>query len=152
MVAAAVTGAVERRARVGFHGWMDDQHPDQHDPATPCTRVGGDELAPADPTPGMARQVALHTETMWSGTVDTEAGTTSGWHHHGDHDTTLYIVSGRMRLESGPGGRDVGDFLRVPAGAVHRESNPGEATSRAVIVRCGSGTPTVNVDGPAPGR
>ena len=136
---------------------MDDTHADRLDPATPCTRVGGDELTPADPTPGMARQVALHTETMWSGTVDTEAGTTSGWHHHGDHDTTLYIVSGRMRLESGPGGRDVveagpGDFIRVPAGAVHRESNPGDATSRAVVVRCGTGTPTVNVDGPAPGR
>ena len=61
-----------------------------------------------------------------------------------------------MRLESGPGGEVVveagpGDFLRVPAGAVHRESNPGDGTSRAVIVRCGSGTPTVNVDGPAPG-
>ncbi|QZY30645.1 cupin domain-containing protein [Nocardioides coralli] len=60
-----------------------------------------------------------------------------------------------MRLESGPGGGDVveagpGDFLRVPAGAVHRESNPGDAPSRAVIVRCGTGEPTVNVDGPAP--
>ena len=60
-----------------------------------------------------------------------------------------------MRLESGPGGEVVveagpGDFLRVPAGAVHRESNPGDGASRAVIVRCGSGTPTVNVDGPAP--
>ena len=126
-----------------------------HDAAQPCTRVAADELTPADPTPGMSRQVALHTETMWSGAVDTEAGAVSGWHHHGDHDTTLYVVSGTMRLESGPAGGHVvdagpGDFLRVPAGAVHRESNPGGATSRAVIVRCGSGTPTVNVDGPAP--
>ncbi|MDN5777220.1 MAG: cupin domain-containing protein, partial [Humibacillus sp.] len=113
-----------------------------------------DELAASDPTPGMTRQVALQTDTMWSGTVDTVGGSTSGWHHHGDHDTTLYIVSGRMRLESGPNGEHVveagpGDFLRVPAGAVHRESNPTEEASRAVIVRCGSGTPTVNVDGPA---
>jgi uncharacterized RmlC-like cupin family protein len=123
--------------------------------AEPCSHVAGDALSPADPTPGMSRQVALHTESMWSGTVDTVAGAVSGWHHHGDHDTTLYVVSGRMRLESGPGGEVVveagpGDFLRVPAGAVHRESNPGDGTSRAVIVRCGSGTPTVNVDGPAP--
>ena len=35
---------------------------------------------------------------MWSGTVDTEAGAVSGWHHHGDHDTTLYIGAGLMRL------------------------------------------------------
>jgi uncharacterized RmlC-like cupin family protein len=123
--------------------------------ALPCARVGADELDPADPTPGMSRAVALQTEGMWSGTVDTEAGAVSGWHHHGDHETTLYIVSGRMRLESGPDGGHVveagpGDFLHVPAGAVHRESNPGDARSRAVIVRCGSGTPTVNVEGPAP--
>ena len=113
--------------------------------ATPCTRVAADELDPADPTPGMSREVALHTPGMWSGTVDTEPGAVSGWHHHGEHETTLYIVAGRMRLESGPD-----DFLHVPAGAVHRESNPSGERSRAVVVRCGSGTPTVNVDGPAP--
>lgn len=127
----------------------------EHDPAVPCDRVGAGELRPGDPTPGMTRQVALHTEGMWSGTVDTEAGATSGWHHHGDHDTTIYVVSGRMRLESGPGGQAVieagpGDFVRVPAGAVHRESNPGDDISHAVIVRCGHGTPTINVEGPAP--
>jgi len=60
-----------------------------------------------------------------------------------------------MRIESGPGGQSVveagpGDFLRVPAGAIHRESNPGRETSHAVIVRCGQGTPTTDVEGPAP--
>ncbi len=124
--------------------------------ARPCTRVAADALDPADPTPGMHREVALHTEGMWSGTVDTAPGTVSGWHHHGTHETTLYVVTGRMRMESGPDGAHVaeagaGDFLYVPAGAVHRESNPGDEESRAVIVRCGSGTPTVNVDGPAGG-
>lgn len=116
--------------------------------------MAANELEPADPTPGMTREVALRTEGMWAGTVDTEAGALSGWHHHGTHDTTLYVVSGTMRLESGRGGGHVveagpGDFLHVPAGAVHRESNPGAESSRAVIVRCGSGVPTVNVDGPA---
>ncbi len=127
-----------------------------HDPAQPCIRIGGDSLTPGDPTPGMTRHVALHSETMWSGAVDTEAGAVSGWHHHGDHDTTIYIVSGSMRLESGPNGEHAvlagpGDFLHVPAGAIHRESNPGDAASRVVVVRCGSGTPTINVDGPASG-
>jgi hypothetical protein len=37
----------------------------------------------------------------------------------------------------------------VPAGAVHRESNPEDETSHLVVVRCGEGEPTVNVDGPA---
>ena len=102
----------------------------------------------------MTRQVATHAEGMWSGTVDTEPHAVSGWHHHGDYETTLYVVSGRLRLESGPDGAHVveagpGDFLRVPAGAVHRESNPSDEPARAVIVRCGTGDPTYNTDGPA---
>ena len=124
------------------------------DPARPCELVPAGGLSPADPTPGMSRQVALSTGGMWSGTVDTEAGAVTGWHHHGEHETTLYIVSGTFRLESGPAGEHVveaheGDFLHVPAGAVHRESNPGDSTSRAVVVRCGSGVPTVNVEAAA---
>ena len=78
----------------------------------------------------MSRSLAMHDAGMWTGVVDTEPGSVSGWHHHGEHETTLYVVSGRMRIESGPDGAEVveggpGDFLRVPAGAVHRESNPG---------------------------
>lgn len=116
--------------------------------------VAADDLTDADPTPGMTRRLASHTEGMWTGTVDTEPHAVSGWHHHGDHETTIYVVSGRLRLESGPGGGHVleagpGDFLRVPAGAVHRESNPSDEPARAVIVRCGSGDPTFNTDGPA---
>ena len=112
-------------------------------------------LTDADPTPGMTRQVATHADGMWSGTVDTEPHAVSGWHHHGDYETTLYVVTGRLRLESGPGGAHVveagpGDFLRVPAGAVHRESNPSDEPAHAVIVRCGTGDPTYNTDGPAP--
>ena len=124
------------------------------DPAQPCSLVAADELTASDPTPGMSRRLATTSDGMWTGTVDTEPHATSGWHHHGEYETTLYIVSGRMRLESGPGGGDVveagpGDFLRVPAGAVHRESNPSDEPGHAVIVRCGTGEPTVNVDGPA---
>ena len=116
--------------------------------------VAASDLTDSDPTPGMTRQLATHAEGMWSGAVDTEPHAVSGWHHHGDYETTLYVVSGRMRLESGPGGEHVveagpGDFLRVPAGAVHRESNPGDEPARAVIVRCGTGEPTYNTDGPA---
>ena len=126
--------------------------------ATPCRRVAAADLVPGDPTPGMSRRVGLEVDGpvngMWTGTVDTEAGAASGWHHHGEHETTLYVVRGRMRLESGHGGEHVveagpGDFLHVPAYAVHRESNPGEEPSHAVVVRCGRGAPTTNVSGPA---
>ena len=77
----------------------------------------------------------------------------SGWHHHGDHETSIYLVAGAMTIEFGPGGRESvelapGDFCYVPPGKVHRESNPGTEESHAVVVRAGSGPPTTNVDGP----
>ena len=119
-------------------------------------RVGRSELVEADPTPGVTRLRAFHTPAMWAGLGVTEPGAESGWHHHGDHETLLYQVSGQMRLESGPGGRHVvesgpGDFVIVPANTVHRESNPGREASTVVIARAGSGPVTVNVDGPDPG-
>jgi uncharacterized RmlC-like cupin family protein len=41
-----------------------------------------------------------------------------------------------------------GDFVHVPAHTVHRESNPTDRPSVAVIARAGGGVPTVNVDPP----
>jgi uncharacterized RmlC-like cupin family protein len=121
----------------------------------PLRVVRPDELVAADPTEGMRRRRAFEAPGLWAGLVDTEPGTVSGWHHHGEHESSLYLVAGSMRLEFGPGGAYAveagpGDFVHVPAGAVHRESNPGRVTSRAVIGRAGTGVPTVNVDGPDP--
>ena len=58
-------------------------------------------------------------------------------------------------MESGPGGSHsvtafAGDFVYVPKGAIHRESNHSNEESQLVVVRAGSGVPTINVDGPAP--
>jgi uncharacterized RmlC-like cupin family protein len=108
------------------------------------------------PTPGMRREEAVATGGMWAGSVTTEAGGASGWHHHGEHESTIYVVSGALRMEFGPGGEEVleataGDFLYVPPHAVHRELNPAAAESTLVVVRAGSGEAVVNVDGPAPG-
>jgi uncharacterized RmlC-like cupin family protein len=115
----------------------------------PADRVEG------DPTPGMVREQAIAEGELWAGLVRTGARMTSGWHHHCDYDTAIYIVGGALRMECGPGGTTVvdaapGDFLHVPKGAVHRESNPTDAESQIVVVRAGHGPPTVNVDGPPP--
>jgi len=124
-------------------------------PAEPLVRVVREnDRVPADPTPGMQREQAFAAPGLWAGVVHTEPGASSGWHHHGQHETSLYVVTGQMRLESGAGGAATveagpGDFLHVPAGVVHRESNPGGTRSTVVIARAGSGLPTVNVDGPA---
>lgn len=115
----------------------------------------GDQLAEGDPTPGMRREVAFSTEALWAGLVHTDPGASSGWHHHGEHETSLYVVAGRLRVSYGPDGAEAveagpGDFLHVPAWTVHREANPTDEVSTAVIARAGRGAPTVNVEGPDP--
>jgi uncharacterized RmlC-like cupin family protein len=121
----------------------------------PIRVIGQDALVDADPTSGMRRLRAIEAPGLWSGLVHTEPGATSGWHHHGEHETSLYVVSGAMRLEFGPGGQSVvdagpGQFVHVPAHVVHRESNPTGQPSMAIIARAGAGQPTVNVDAPDP--
>jgi len=123
--------------------------------AEPARLVHPEERVPADPTPGMIRERAVEVDGLWAGLVRTAPGSTSGWHHHGEFETAIYVVQGRVKLESGPAGSEVidagaGDFVHVPRGAVHRESNDGEVDSHLVVVRAGHGVPTVNVDGPAP--
>ncbi len=115
--------------------------------------VTASERRQGDPTPGMVREEAITVDGMWAGFVRTEAHMTSGWHHHGDHDTAVFVVDGGIRMEFGSGGRETidagpGDFVHVPKGAVHRESNPGDHESHVVVVRSGTGPPTINVDGP----
>jgi uncharacterized RmlC-like cupin family protein len=119
-------------------------------------RVTPSERTEGDQTQGMIREQAIAVGGMWAGFVRTEPQMISGWHHHGDYDTSIYVVSGALRMESGPGGSEVveagpGDFLHVPKGAIHREGNPGSEESHIVVVRAGHGPAVVNVDGPAAG-
>ena len=116
-------------------------------------RPGERRAGPA--TPGMVRQEAFAGERMWSGIARTEPGMVSGWHHHGEYETTIYVLSGALRMEFGPGGAAAveagpGDFVYVPKGVVHREGNPSGEPAELVLVRAGHGESTVNVDGPAP--
>lgn len=121
----------------------------------PIRVVRAEDLVPADPTPGMARSRAFEVPVLWAGRVVTAPGSVSGWHHHDRNETSLYVVSGVLRLEfeGGAGYVDAlpGDFVHVPAYTVHRESNPADEESVAVIARAGGGIPTVNVE-PPPGR
>jgi uncharacterized RmlC-like cupin family protein len=125
------------------------------DAGRPVSRVTPDERVEGERTPGMTREQAIEVDGLWAGLVRTEAHMTTGWHHHADYETSIYVVSGSVRMESGAGGTEVvdagpGDFLHVPKGAVHRESNPGDSESHLVVVRAGHGPAVVNVDGPAP--
>jgi uncharacterized RmlC-like cupin family protein len=114
-------------------------------------RPGDRKAGPS--TPGMSRQEAFATDGMWSGLARTEPGMVTGWHHHGEYESVIYVLTGLLRLESGPGGADLvqaapGDFVYVPKGAVHRESNPSAEPADIIVVRAGRGESTINVDGP----
>lgn len=113
------------------------------------------QRTPGPATPGMDRQQAVATEGIWSGLVRTEPGMVSGWHHHGEHESVIYVLTGRLRMEFGPGGAETaeaapGDFIYVPRKAVHREANPSDTPADIVVVRAGRGESTVNLDGPPP--
>jgi uncharacterized RmlC-like cupin family protein len=118
--------------------------------------VRGGELTPADHlTSGMLREVAFAGEGVWVGTVRTEPGLVTGWHHHGDYETYIYVTSGEFRLEWGPGGARVeaagpGTFISVPGGVIHREASASDDGVEALLFRVGSGDVVINTDGPAP--
>jgi uncharacterized RmlC-like cupin family protein len=118
----------------------------------PVRVVHAADLMPADPTPGMNRQLAYENAKLWAGRVETAPGAVSGWHHHDVNESSLYVVSGMLRLEfegyDGYLDAQAGDFIHVPPFTVHRESNPTDERSLAVIARFGGGIPTVNVDQP----
>jgi uncharacterized RmlC-like cupin family protein len=116
-------------------------------------RIAPEERSEGPGTPGMIREEAVSTDGMWAGLVRTAPGMVSGWHHHGACESMIYILSGALRMEFGPGGGDVldarpGDFLYVAPWAVHREANPTNEESQIVVARADSGEPVVNVDGP----
>jgi uncharacterized RmlC-like cupin family protein len=118
-------------------------------------RIPPEALLDGPPTPGMVRSQAVATEHMWAGVARTDPGMVSAWHHHGDHESAIYVLSGALRMEFGRGGSGTfdagpGDFVYVGRGAVHRESNPSTEPADIVVVRAGSGESVINVAGPEP--
>jgi uncharacterized RmlC-like cupin family protein len=119
-------------------------------------RASEGAVAPGAPTPGMDRRQVLDHPNVWVGWVRTDAGLAGGWHHHGDRDTYVYVVSGTLTIDYGPGGRDqvqatAGELIFNPARMVHRETTTPEGPAEAFVVRVGPGPQNVNVDGPDPG-
>jgi quercetin dioxygenase-like cupin family protein len=84
-----------------------------------------------------------------------EPGEWSNWHIHPDYVTYGYELTGRLRVEYGPGGSKSieagpGDFVRIPSGIVHREGSLGHTTRTGIGFRIGHGPFVVEVDGPDP--
>ena len=104
-------------------------------------------------TSGMQREELIKSENSWVGYVKTDPKFTSGWHHHGDYDTYVYVISGEFKLEFGKSGQEScvaksGEVAHIPKDTVHREINPGTEEQVLFIVRVGEGAPVFNVDGP----
>jgi uncharacterized RmlC-like cupin family protein len=110
----------------------------------------------AEAATGLTLETAASESGYWAGVGGIEPATTSGWHHHGDWETVAYVRRGTLRLESGPGGREVleatsGDFVLIPGHAIHREGAAGAEPVEVVVVRRGAGDLLFNVEGPDPG-
>ena len=121
---------------------------------TKILHVQGNALSDTKQTLGMIREMAFDNNPIWVGSVEMEGGTASGWHHHGQNDSYLYVVSGKARFEYGTGGQGIvdaapGDYIFVPAHTIHREVNPDNERSKIILFRIGGGEPVFNVSGPA---
>jgi uncharacterized RmlC-like cupin family protein len=78
-----------------------------------------DALSETPASPGIARHLAFKDEGSKVLRSQTQPGTISGLHHHGDHEVYGYVVSGTVRLENRSDKENViligpGDFLHVP--------------------------------------
>ena len=121
--------------------------------------VGPHQFSPQTAqTPGMERLTAIDEDTgsknLWAGVVTLEPGARSGAHHHGECESVIYVLSGRIRLrfgekleetaEAGPG-----DFIFVPPNVVHQEINLSDSEGiDSIVVRDSLENVVVNVDMP----
>ena len=92
-------------------------------------RIRPDERTEGPATAGMVREEAVATDAMWAGFVRTAPRMVSGWHHHGDFESVIYVATGALVMEFGSGGRDTlearpGDFLYVAPGASPPREQP----------------------------
>jgi uncharacterized RmlC-like cupin family protein len=90
----------------------------------------------------MERSIAVSAEMvgsvgLYSSVVTTGPGGKTRVHHHGECETSIYIVEGQARYTWGPTGLEhameaaAGDFIYIPAGEIHVEEN---ASPRAPLV------------------
>ena len=92
----------------------------------------------------MERSIAVSAETvgsvgLYSSVVTTGPGGRTRIHHHGECETSIFILSGRARYTWGPTGLEqsmyagAGDFVYIPASEIHVEENA-SATEPLVVV------------------
>ncbi|HEV8489287.1 MAG TPA: cupin domain-containing protein [Candidatus Limnocylindrales bacterium] len=95
--------------------------------------------------PDMERSIAISAPTsgsvgLYSSIVTTAPGGRTRVHHHGECETSIYIVSGAARYTWGPTGLEhemaasAGDFVYIPAGEIHVEKNASGSEPLVVVL------------------
>jgi len=93
----------------------------------------------------MERSIAVSADTvgsvgLYSSIVTTAPGGRTRIHHHGDCETSIFIVSGSARYTWGPTGLEQamdagsGDFIYIPAGEIHVEENASSTEPLVVVL------------------
>jgi uncharacterized RmlC-like cupin family protein len=121
-------------------------------------------------TTGMRRLEAVSgktvgSEKLWTGETHVAPATHSGDHHHGEAETSIYIVSGRPRFVFHDGTGEValqtepGDYIFVPPFVPHREENPdpenpavvviSRSTQEGIVVNLPALTPLIDPENPS---
>jgi uncharacterized RmlC-like cupin family protein len=129
----------------------DGFHPDLPDHPGPGAharvhRVRGSELSgDTAQSTGMRRLEAISGKSvgsrdLWTGETHVAPATASADHHHGESETSIYVVSGHPRFVYHDGEREVtlqtepGDYIYVPPFVPHREENPDPAEEAVVVI------------------
>ena len=94
-------------------------------------------------TPGMVREAGVSgaltaAKGLWMGVGKNEPAGVSGVHHHGESESGIFVIEGRMRFRWGDElehvvDTEAGDFIFVPPFEVHLEENL-ESDQEAVFV------------------
>lgn len=93
----------------------------------------------------MERSIAISSplvgsQRLYSSIVSTAPGDKTRIHHHGECETSIYILSGIARYTFGPTGvedafdAEAGDFVYIPAGEVHVEENASDDEPLIVVL------------------
>jgi uncharacterized RmlC-like cupin family protein len=102
-----------------------------------------DRLTTVGQHAGMERSIAISRPTigadrLYTSIVSTAPGDKTRIHHHGDCETSIYILAGSARYTWGPTGLEhemtarSGDVIYIPAGEIHVEENA--STDEPLIV------------------
>jgi uncharacterized RmlC-like cupin family protein len=111
-----------------------------------ATRISpGDRRTTIGQHPGMERSIAISSATvgsvrLYSSIVSTAPGDRTRIHHHGDCETSIYLLSGSAHYTWGPTGTEeamdaaAGDFIYIPAGEIHVEANASPSEPLVVVL------------------